>query len=104
MGDFDYYANPDRGAIPEWDNKWNMASWEKWLTYDPISNAGGQETPVLLVHSESAMIPDGARTYHEHLSSEKKIVWMDDVTQDMFYDDMNVIDKVVPEVTAWFEA
>ena len=102
MGDFDYYANPERGAIEAWDNKWNMTSWEKWLTYDPISRAEQQNTPILLVHSESAMIPDGARTYHEKVSSEKKMIWMDDVTQDMFYDDQEVIDKVIPEVTNWF--
>ncbi|MEO1746191.1 MAG: dienelactone hydrolase family protein, partial [Pseudomonadota bacterium] len=28
-----YYYEADRGAIPEYDNQWNNASWEGWLTY-----------------------------------------------------------------------
>ena len=34
-----YYYEADRGAIPEYDNQWNNAGWEGWLTYHPADNA-----------------------------------------------------------------
>ena len=34
-----YYTEPDRGMIPEYVNEFNLASWEGWLTYDPIATA-----------------------------------------------------------------
>ena len=32
-----YYTEADRGLIPEYDNKFNVASWDGWLTYDAES-------------------------------------------------------------------
>ena len=33
-----YYHDPKRGAVPEYDNRWDQASWEGWLTYHPADN------------------------------------------------------------------
>ncbi|MEO0720905.1 MAG: alpha/beta hydrolase [Pseudomonadota bacterium] len=33
-----YYVDPERGAIPAYDNQWNNAGWEGWLTYHPVDN------------------------------------------------------------------
>jgi len=81
-----YYTQPDRGLIPEYDNKFNLASWEGWLTYDALQSADNLEKPVLLVHSEAAAIPQGAREYARRLGSHVVEVWLDDVTQFDFYD------------------
>ncbi len=32
-----YYTEAGRGLIPEYDNKFNLASWEPWLTYDSVA-------------------------------------------------------------------
>ena len=52
-----YYTETDRGLIAEYDNKFNAASWEGWLTYDAIQTADKLKKPTLLVHSEAAAIP-----------------------------------------------
>lgn len=86
-----YYTEPDRGLIPEYDNKFNIASWEGWLTYDAIKTADIQDTPVLMVESEAAALPAGAKKYAERMGTKAEIVWLDDVTQFDFYDRPDVV-------------
>lgn len=82
-----YYIDPDRGAIPEYDNHFNLASWEPWLTFDAIAIADElSDTPVQIVHSESAAIPEGAHRFFDRLTGPKSELWLDDVTQFDFYD------------------
>jgi hypothetical protein len=49
-----YYYEADRGGIPEYDDKWNNAGWEGWLTYHPADNPQRLNKPLAIVHSESA--------------------------------------------------
>ena len=58
-----YYYEADRGAIPEYDDKWNNAGWEGWLTYHPADNPQRLDKPLAIVHSESAAIPQGVKTF-----------------------------------------
>lgn len=81
-----YYTDAERGLIPEYDNLFNVASWEPWLTYDAIQMAERQTKPALLVHSESAAIPQGARAYADIMGDRARTLWLDDVTQFDFYD------------------
>ena len=41
-----YYHDPTRGVIPEYDNKWNQASWEDWLTYHPADHPQRLDKPL----------------------------------------------------------
>jgi len=81
-----YYTEADRGLIPEYDNKFNVASWDGWLTYDALKTADVQEKPALLVHSEAAAIPQGAKEYAERGGDNVELIMLDDVTQLDFYD------------------
>lgn len=81
-----YYTETDRGLIPEFDNKFNAASWEGWLTYDAIQTADRLEKPTLLVHSEAAAIPQGAKEYARRMGEHATELWLEDVTQFDFYD------------------
>ena len=56
-----YFTETDRGLIPEYDDKFNVASWEGWLRYDAIRSADQLKRPVLPVHSEARHSPGGAR-------------------------------------------
>jgi hypothetical protein len=84
-GPFDYYLDRERGAIPEWGNRFAVMAWPGWLTFDPIAAAGAIDTPTLLVHSEQAAIPEGARRFHDALAGPKKLLWTDGGQFD-FYD------------------
>ncbi|MFE9747203.1 alpha/beta hydrolase [Saccharothrix saharensis] len=83
--DIDFYLNPARGGIPEWPNRFAVMSWPDWLTYDSIALAPRITRPTLLVHSEDAAIPDGARRFHAGLAGPKDILWTQG-TQFDFYD------------------
>lgn len=81
-----YYTETDRGLIPEYDNKFNVASWEGWLTYDALQTADVQTKPTVMVHSEAAAIPQGAIEYAERAGDKANLIMIDNVTQFDFYD------------------
>ena len=81
-----YYYEADRGAIPEYDNKWNNAGWEGWLTYHPADNAARLDKPLAIVHSEAAAIPDGVRSFLAGFTGDATLQWLENVTQFDFYD------------------
>ena len=81
-----YYYEADRGAIPEYDNQWNNAGWEGWLTYHPADNAARLDKPLAIVHSESAAIPQGVRSFLDGFAGDATLQWLEDVTQFDFYD------------------
>ncbi|MCR4265053.1 alpha/beta hydrolase [Nitratireductor sp. ZSWI3] len=81
-----YYTETDRGLIPQYDNKFNLASWEPWLTYDSVVIGGHLRKPTLVVHSEAAAVPQGAHAFLELLGSAASELWLDNVSQFDFYD------------------
>lgn len=99
-----YYTDPERGLIPEYDNLFNVASWQPWLTYDAMTAASDlRNTPVLIVHSEAAAIPQGAHAFFDRLEGPKEQLWLDDVTQFDFYDDRHTIAVWADSVRDFFE-
>ena len=81
-----YCTETDRGLVPEYDNKFNVASWEGWLRHGAIQSADQLKKPVLLVHSEAAAIPQGAHEYARRLGRNAVELWLDEVTRFDFYD------------------
>ena len=98
-----YYTETDRGLIPEFDNQFNVASWEGWLTYDAIQTADRLEKPTLLVHSEAAAIPQGAREYANRMGENATAIWLPEVTQFDFYDRPDVVKTAADAVARHLE-
>ena len=98
-----YYTDPERGAIPEYINEFNLASWEGWLTYDAISTANELNKPVKIVHSEAAAIPQGTKEFYSRLSGEKDALWLGNTTQFDFYDNPETVATASDAVTEYFE-
>lgn len=98
-----YYTESDRGLIPEYDNKFNAASWRGWLTYDALKTADVQEKPALLVHSEAAAIPQGAKQYAERAGENVSLVMLDNVTQFDFYDQPEAVSTSANAVAEHFK-
>ena len=99
-----YYTEEDRGLIPEYDNRFNVSSWEPWLTYDAIETADSLTKPTLLIHSEAAAIPQGAMEYARRLGDHARTIWLDDVTQFDFYDQPEAVATASDAVASHFEA
>lgn len=102
-GPVDYYLDPQRGGIPAWGNRFAVMAWDEWLRYDALVSAPGVEVPVLMVHSEEAAIPDGARRFYQDLKAPKEFLWMAGNTQFDFYDKLETVDKAVRAVGRHFE-
>ena len=98
-----YYTEADRGAIPEYVNEFNLASWEGWLTYDAIATADELDKPVMIVHSEAAAIPQGAKEFYSRLLGEKEQLWLEETTQFDFYDSPEAVTTASDAVTEHFE-
>jgi uncharacterized protein len=95
-GEIDYYQNPERGAIPAWDNRFAVASWAEWLTFNPMPLAQQIQVPTLFVHSEQAAIPDGARQFFEAVpSANKQFAWLPERSQFDFYDQEATVNQSV---------
>ena len=99
-----YYYEADRGAIPEYDNQWNNAGWEGWLTYHPADNAGRLDKPLAIVHSEAAAIPQGVRSFLEGFTGDATLQWLEDVTQFDFYDNPEDVTRAADTIAQHFAA
>lgn len=99
-----YYYEKDRGAIPAYDNQWNNAGWEGWLTYHPADNAERLTQPLAIVHSEAAAIPQGMRTFLEGFTGEATLQMLEDVTQFDFYDNPEDVTRAADTMAAHFGA
>jgi hypothetical protein len=96
FGEIDYYQNPDRGAIAQWDNRFAVASWAEWLTFNPLPEAKNIQIPTLFIHSEQAAIPDGAKEFFAAIPSQnKQFEWLEGRTQFDFYDQPETVDRAV---------
>ncbi len=104
FGQLDYYLNPRRGAIPAWDNRFAVQSWREWLIYSPMPSAARIRVPVLLVHSEQAAVPAGARKWFGQVSAPKKMLWLDGATQFDFYDQPAQMEAAIRAAVAHFAA
>ncbi len=97
-----YYYEADRGAIPEYDNQWNNAGWEGWLTYHPADDPNRLTQPLAVVHSEAAAIPQGVRSFLEGFAGEATLRMLEDVTQFDFYDNPEDVTRAADTMAAHF--
>ncbi|MEM9463766.1 MAG: alpha/beta fold hydrolase [Actinomycetota bacterium] len=100
-GPYDYYLDPTRGAVPEWDATLAVMSWEPWLRFDPISLAGRIDVPVQMVHSRDGAVPDGAEAFFADLRGPKDLTWLTGGQLD-FYDQPEQVEPALELVVAHF--
>lgn len=99
-----YYTEPQRGMIPQWENRFNVASWEGWLTLDAMPQAPRLTQPTLMVHSEAAAIPQGARQFYSQIRSPKVERWLPGVSQFDFYDQAGAVKAAADAVAQHLSA
>ncbi|MGA0557521.1 alpha/beta fold hydrolase [Larkinella sp. VNQ87] len=101
FGQWDYYLNPRRGAIPAWKNEFNVMSWKDWLTFDPIRSAPDIQCPVYLIHSHEAAIPQGVQQFYDTLTTtSRNLTWMSGQQFD-FYDSEPTVLAASSRVADW---
>lgn len=97
-----YYTETGRGLIREYDNRFNLASWEPWLTYDSVALGSRLDKPILIVHSEAAAIPQGAHAFFSLLTGDASELWLDNVSQFDFYDNPEDVSRAADAAAQHF--
>lgn len=110
-GPYDYYLNPERGAVPEWsDDKFAVMTWEDWLTLDPMPSAQNLKAPTLMIHSDGAVLPNYTKQYFEKIAAtDKKLHWIETELESPFhqfnfYDQEAEVNESIDQASAWFAA
>ena len=108
-GPYDYYLNPERGAITEWSaDKFAVMSWEDWLKTDPMPTAQNLTCPTLMIHSDGAVLPQYTINYFDKITSiDKKLYWMQTELESPFhqfnyYDQAEEVNETVEKAADWF--
>ena len=96
-----YYGDPERGAIPQWENRFAQMGWVEWLTFDALSAAPGITIPTLMVHSDGSALPDNVRRFYAELKGPKSLYWMQGQHLD-FYDRPALVSEAADVVAAHF--
>jgi fermentation-respiration switch protein FrsA (DUF1100 family) len=109
FGEYDYYLNPERGAVKEWSSeRFANMSWEDWLTFDPMKSARKLTAPTLMIHSDGAVLPEYTKKYFDNIATdEKRLYWMDTELkspfhQFSFYDQRKEVALSVDLADDWF--
>jgi uncharacterized protein len=101
--ELDYYANPRRGAVPEWKNEMAEMSWLFFLTFDGVRSAGEVSVPTVMVHSDGCVFPEHAKAVHAALRGPKQLEWTEGSQID-FYDQEAQVTKSIAIATLHFRA
>ena len=100
-----YYTEEDRGLIPAYDNKFSVASWKPWLTYDAQVSADRLTKPMLMVGSPAIALPAGAAAYKARTKAPLEKLWLgEDVTQFDFYDRKDAVTAAADAVADFLNA
>ena len=87
---YEFYGTP-RGQVPNYTNGYAVQSLAYSLPFDARGAAESISAPVLIVHSENALVPELAHAFHAAVKSPKRELWLDSQGQIDFYDDPNLI-------------
>lgn len=101
----DYYANPARGRLPQWDNRFAVMSWKEWLTLNAIDGVAEKVAyPVIMVHSDGSTLPDNVKKFYDRVPfKEKKLVWLEG-EHTLFYDDDAHVDAALAHIVPFFRS
>jgi fermentation-respiration switch protein FrsA (DUF1100 family) len=58
--------------------------------------------PVLIVHSKTAAVPQGAEMFYNNLKGSKNIIWVDKAIQFDFYDQEPYTTNAAGEAMKWY--
>ena len=100
---YEFYGT-QRGAVPNYVNGFAVQSRAYLLPFDAMGTAAALKVPVIVVHSERAMLPDLAHDFYQRLRGEKHELWLRSEGQIDFYDDARLIAASTDAVAKWFGA
>jgi fermentation-respiration switch protein FrsA (DUF1100 family) len=100
---YEFYGTP-RGQVPNYVNGYAVQSLAHSLPFDARGAADVIDVPVLIVHSETALVPALAHAFYEAVGSAKRELWLESQGQIDFYDDPRLITPAADAVAAFLSA
>jgi uncharacterized protein len=98
---YEFYGTP-RGQVSNYVNGYAVQSLAHSLPFDARGAADVIDVPVLIVHSEQALVPELAHSFYSAVQSPKRELWLDSEGQIDFYDDPNLINPAADAVAAFY--
>lgn len=96
----DYYTR--RRAVPSYVNAFATMSREVFVPFDVQALAPEVVVPVAMVHSQAALSPSWAISFHDRLSAPKSLEWLPSRTHTEFYDDPGLVNLATTHIlSAW---
>jgi uncharacterized protein len=101
---YEFYGTA-RGKVSNYVNGYAVQSLAYSLPFDARGAADVINVPVIIVHSESAMVPDLAHAFYSAVESPKQQLWLESQGQIDFYDEPKLITPAADAVVAfWAES
>jgi hypothetical protein len=97
---YEFYGTP-RGGVPNYVNGYAVQSLAYSLPFDARGAAETLDVPVLIVHSEQALVPDLAHAFFSGVRSPKQELWLESQGQIDFYDDPKLVNPTADAVAAF---
>ena len=97
---YEFYGTP-RGQVPNYVNGYAVQSLAYSLPFDARGAADEIDVPVLIVHSETALVPELAHEFYSAVRSPKRELWLESQGQIDFYDDPRLITPAADAVAAF---
>ncbi len=98
---YDYYGTA-RNTGARWANRSATMFFEPFLQFNSIDSGPEIDAATLVIHSDAALVPEGARRFHASLPGEKALHWMETRQHISFYDEAPVVDEAAAQAVAWF--
>ncbi len=113
-------ADPDTGALAglpgpvvwSWYGPWTLKGFENryavmsdldHFDYTTVPGVAKLEKPALLIHGDNCMNAAAAKRHYESIpTTEKKLIWNNEVAHFQHYDQPDVVDRNVGDIAAWF--
>jgi uncharacterized protein len=97
---YEFYGTP-RGQVPNYVNGYAVQSLAYSMPFDARGAADMIEVPVLIVHSERALVPELAHAFYSAVKSPRQELWLESQGQIDFYDDPKLITPAADAVAAF---
>jgi len=98
---WEYYGTARNKAV-RWENRSATMFFEHFLTFESIRAGKDVMAPTLVIHSDAALVPEGAKRFFASLPGPKKLHWMSTRQHISFYDEPPVVDEAAAAAAGWF--
>ena len=99
---YDYYGT-GRNTGAHWVNRSATMFFEPFLQFNSIDSGARIQAATMVIHSDAALVPDGARRFHASLPGTKQLHWMKTAQHIDFYDVKPVVDEAAAMAVSWFD-